>query len=64
MDGKYHRRLVYRELFLRIDILFASVDDINCSAEGNNFQAYLLLALVFIYPLEMINSNKFPQGFL
>ena len=64
MDGKYHGRFVYCELFLGIDILFASVGVINCSAEGNNFSAYLLFALVFIYPLEMINSNKFPQGFL
>ena len=64
MDGKYHGRFMYHELFLSIiDILFASIDDINCSAEGNSFSAYLLFALVFIYPLEMINSNKPPQGF-
>ena len=54
---------MYRELFLGIDILFAPVEDINCSAEGNSFSAYLLLALVFIYPFEMINSDEFPQGF-
>ena len=63
MDGKYHGRFVYRELFLGIDILFASVDDINGPAPGNSFSAYLLLALVFIRPLEMINSDKFPQSF-
>jgi hypothetical protein len=63
MDGKYHGRFVYRELFLGINILFASVDDINCSAEGNSFSAYLLLALVLIYSLEVVDSDKFPQGF-
>jgi hypothetical protein len=63
MDSKYHRRFVYRELFLGIDILFASVGDINRSAEESSFLAYLLLALVFIYPFEMVNSDKSPQGF-
>ena len=62
MDGKYYGRFVYRELFLGIDILFASVGDINYSAEGSSF-SNLLLALVFIYPFKMINSDKFPQGF-
>lgn len=63
MNGKYHGRFVYRKLFLSIDILFASVDDINRSEEESSLSAYLLLALVFIYPLEMVNGDKFPQSF-
>lgn len=63
MDSKYHGRFVNRELFLGIDMFFASVGDINRSARGSSFSAYLLLALVFVYPFEMINSDKSSQGF-
>lgn len=63
MDSKYHGRFVYRELFLGIDMLFASVGDINRSAEWSSLSAYLLLAFVFVYPFKMINGDKFLQGF-